>query len=328
MTILVTGGAGYIGSHFVKKLINTDPSVQVIVLDNFSQGRNNVIHNDRIRYHEADLRNPEQIAAVFRTAPIDAVVHFAAFAIVPHSVMDPREYYINNVIGGLNLFNVMLDHNVKRIISSSSCAVYGEAQSEILAEDHPKNPINPYGRMKLTIEQILQDYHQAYGMCSTSLRYFCAAGCDASGTLGEWHDPETHVIPAIIETVLGRREMFYVAGNDYATPDGSGIRDYIHVNDLANAHVLALQKLFEGEARCNAYNLGINKGFSVMELIDAVERVSGKKVPYQIKERRPGDPSRLVADASKAYYELGWQAEYTSIDSIITTAYRFFEKRA
>lgn len=326
MTILVTGGAGYIGSHFINKLLTKEPLVRVVVVDNFGQGRRNVIVDERVTYLDVNLCDKDAISSVFADAGIDLVVHFAALASVPDSVARPREYYSNNIIGGINLLDVMRDNNVDKIIFSSSASVYGEPISEIITEDHPKNPTNPYGQTKLIFEHMLDDYHRAYGIKSVSFRYFCASGCDESGTVGEWHTPETHAIPCIIETLLGKRELFYVFGNDYPTPDGSGIRDYVHVNDLASAHLLAMGVLLKGDDICTAYNLGINKGFSVFELIGAAERISGKKVNHQIKKRRPGDPSRLIADATKIRRELGWEPAYTSIDSIMKTAYRYFEK--
>jgi UDP-glucose 4-epimerase len=327
MNILVTGGAGYIGSHFINKLLANEPSVEMSVIDNFGQGRKNVIKDPRVVYYDVDLCDKSGVEKVFRVRSIDLVVHFAALASVPDSMARPREYYFNNLVGGLNLLDAMVAKGVKKMVFSSSASVYGEPVSEVIKEDHPKNPTNPYGQTKFIFEHMLQDYHRAYGINSVSFRYFCASGCDESGSVGEWHSPETHVIPSIIETLLGKREVFYVYGRDYPTPDGSGIRDYIHVNDLASAHLLAMKKLFDVHDLCEAYNLGINKGFSVLELIAAAEKIAGKKLNYQAKERRPGDPSRLIADADKARRELGWKPSYTSIESVIETAYRYFQKR-
>ena len=327
MNILVTGGAGYIGAHFINKLKDQD-GARIIVVDNFSQGRNNVISAPNISYEEADILDNERLDAIFSGQPIDLVVHYAALASVPDSVSRPSDYYRNNVIGGLNILDAMLKHKVKKIINSSSAAVYGEPQCEVIAEDHPKNPTNPYGSTKLMFERILEDYHRAYGIDSVSFRYFCAAGADESGLIGEYHEPESHVIPMIANTALGHRTEFHVFGSDYPTLDGSGIRDYIHVNDLASAHLLALEKLLKADAPlCERYNLGINRGFSVLELIAAAEKVSENKVGYSIKPRRPGDPSRLIADASKASRELGWEPRYRTIEGIIASAYEFFKNK-
>jgi UDP-glucose 4-epimerase len=326
MNFLVTGGAGYIGSHFVNKLLKEKADVKVVVVDNFSQGRNNIIKDERVTYCEVDLRDRDGLARVFRENKIDLVVHFAALASVPDSVNDPKGYYAVNIGGGLNLLDVMLENKVDKMVFSSSASVYGEPVSEFINEDDPKIPTNPYGRTKLIFEQILGDYHRAYHLNSVSFRYFCASGCDESGLVGEWHSPETHVIPSLIETLSGKRDVFYVYGNDYPTPDGSGIRDYIHVNDLAAAHLLAAEKLMRGDDLCLAYNLGINKGFSVLELISVAEKIMNKKLNYQIKGRRPGDPSRLIASAAKARQELGWQPVYTSIEKMIETSYHYFRK--
>ncbi|MEI6288241.1 MAG: UDP-glucose 4-epimerase GalE [bacterium] len=325
MNILVTGGAGYIGSHFVNKLKNKD-GVNIFVIDNFSQGRNNIISSDNIRYYELDLINKESLSGIFKENNIDIVAHFAALASVPDSVSRPAEYYANNLIGGLNLLNAMIENNVDKIIFSSSASVYGEPTMEEIKEDHPKNPTNPYGYTKLVFENMLKDYQRAYGIKSISFRYFCAAGCDESGVIGEFHNPETHVIPSIINTILGKRKDFCVYGNDYPTKDGSGIRDYIHVNDIADAHILAMDKLFAGTDLCQFYNLGIGKGFSVLDLIGAAQVLSGKKLNYLIKPRRPGDPSKLIADAFSAQQELNWKPKYTTIESIMATAYNFLIK--
>lgn len=325
MTILVTGGAGYIGSHFVRKL-SMEPNVRIIVVDNFSQGKNNILKRNNLFYEEVDLLDSNKLNDIFKKDKIDFVVHFAALASVPDSIARPAEYYKNNIIGGLNLLACMLENGVKNIIFSSSASVYGEPVSDLIKEDDPKKPINPYGYTKLVFEKILRDYHDAYGMNSISFRYFCAAGCDESGELREGHNPETHVIPMIIQTIFGKRKEFFIYGNNFPTPDGTGIRDYIHVNDLADAHLLAIKKLADGRPICKAYNLGINRGYSVMELIDTAKKISGKEVPFQIKPRRPGDPSTLVADATAARTELGWEPKYTDIESIVKSAYISFMK--
>jgi UDP-glucose 4-epimerase len=216
---------------------------------------------------------------------------------------------------------------VKSIVFSSSSSVYGEQESDAITEELSKNPTNPYGRTKLMFEEILKDYHRAYGINSVSFRYFCAAGCDESGKIGEYHAPENHVIPGIVETLLGKREKFYVTGADFATKDGTGIRDYIHVNDLAEAHLLGVKTLLSGKSLCERFNLGINKGFSVLELIVAAEKVTGIKLKYEMKERRPGDPSKLVADAKKAQEFFDWHPRYTEISEIVKTAYDFWKTK-
>ncbi len=323
MTILVTGGAGFIGSHFVQ-LISAQPNTKVIVVDNYYQGKENILKRDNVTYHEVDICNLEKLQAVFKESPVDAVVHFAAIANVPDSIARPAGYYQANIIGGWNLLACMLENGVKKIIFSSSAAVYGEPLSDLIKEDHQKKPINPYGYTKLAFEIMLKDYHTAYGINSVSFRYFCAAGREETGEINEHHIPETHVIPMLLETVTGKRKEFCVYGNDFPTPDGTGIRDYIHVSDLAEAHASALDVLMKGNSVCTAYNLGTNRGCSVMELITAVEKASGKKVPYAVKPRRPGDASVLVADATAARRDLGWLPKYISIDSIIESVYKFY----
>jgi len=322
-TILVTGGAGYIGAHFVNAL-RKSRDCQIEIVDIFTQSRKNIIKAPNINYHEVDIRNKPALLEVFKKTQPDIIVHFAALASVPESVEKPFEYYDTNILGSFNLLECMRAANVKKIIFSSSAAVYGEPEAEEIKENHRKNPTNPYGRTKLIFEGMLEDHNKAYGLNSISLRYFCAAGCDKNLEIGEYHEPESHVIPCIIQTILGKREQFFVFGNDYPTPDGTGIRDYIHVSDLAEAHLLAMEKLSKEENVCAQYNLGINKGFSVMELIKAAEEVAGKKVNFAIKPRRPGDPSKLIADSSLAQKELNWQPRYTGVKEIIETSYKFF----
>jgi UDP-glucose 4-epimerase len=317
--IIVTGGAGYIGAHLVK-LLATDTDITVHVVDNFSQSRKNILSRSNVLYHEIDIRNREAVADIFGRIKPDTVFHFAALASVPDSVSNPSNYYLTNVVGSYNVLEAMRSSGCKKIICSSSASVYGEPQSEIIVEDHPKSPTNPYGQTKLIVESMFKDYHVAYGISSISFRYFCAAGADPEGELGEYHVPETHVIPSLLGVILGTRDQFAIYGTDYNTPDGTGIRDYIHVMDLASAHICAMKKL-ETETLCTTYNLGINKGFSVRELIIAAERVTGTKVNYTEKDRRPGDPSRLIADATRAMTELNWQPEYLDIEEIIKTAY-------
>ncbi len=318
--LLVTGGAGFIGSHFVNYWRKNSDG-QVLVVDNFSQTRKNILKDPRIQYIEADLRDRPKLLEIFQNNKVDLVVHFAALASIPGSVSDPASTFENNIVGGWNLLDAMLKTEVKKIIFSSSASVYGEPTTEVLSEDHPKNPVNPYGYSKLCFERMLQGYHRGYGLNSISFRYFCAAGSDPDLTVAEYHTPETHVIPCMLETFLGKREIFSVYGNDFPTPDGTGIRDYIHVQDLASAHLAGMKKLMDGNTICEAYNLGINKGFSVMELISAAEKIVGKKLKFQIAGRRPGDPSRLIANASKANKELNWQPKYTNIEDMIKHTY-------
>jgi UDP-glucose-4-epimerase GalE len=322
--IIVTGGAGYIGSHLVKLLAN-EPDVMVHVIDNFSQSRNNILTRPNVQYHELDICSAKDMSEVFLEIKPDTVFHFAAIANVPDSVSDPAKYYRTNVVGSYNILEAMRASDCSKIIFSSSASVYGEPESEVIVEDHSKKPTNPYGRTKLVMEEMLKEYFTAYKISSISFRYFCAAGADPDGELGEYHTPETHVIPSILETILGRRDMFSIYGTDYPTPDGTGIRDYIHVVDLAHAHICALHKL-DTNALCTQYNLGINKGFSVRELIDTAEKVTGLKLSYTEKDRRPGDPSRLIADATRAMNELSWQPQYTNIEDIVATAYTSFKK--
>lgn len=324
MNILVTGGAGYIGSHFVNKLRLAGN--KVVVVDNFRESRLNIINDPLVEYIDADLRDHNALQKAF-DRPIDYVAHFAALANVPDSVSRPEEYYDANIVGGLNLLNVMLAANVKKLIFSSSASVYGEPQSAVITENHSKEPTNPYGRTKLIFEQILGDYHRAYGLDSISFRYFCAAGVDADSGLGEYHNPETHVIPAILETLLGKRKQFQVFGGNFPTPDGTGIRDFIHVNDVADAHFLAIDKLKSSAPIYSQYNLGNNKGYSVLELINAAERLSGQKLNYVIADKRPGDPSSLIADNTKAKADLAWQPKYSDLDNLIGSAMKFFKQK-
>jgi UDP-glucose 4-epimerase len=325
-SIIVTGGAGYIGAHVVQ-LLCADPEQIVHVVDTFSQSRKNILSASNVVYHEVDIRNSESLTELFLKIKPSVVFHFAALASVPDSVANPGDYYGHNVIGTYNVLEAMRASGCKKIVSSSSAAVYGEPVTEVITEEHPKVPTSPYGQTKLMTEHMLQDYFRAYQISSISFRYFCAAGVEASLTLGEYHTPETHVIPSLIETVLGKRTCFYIFGDDFPTPDGTGIRDYIHVSDLADAHLLAMTKL-EKEVLCTAYNLGINKGFSVKELLTAVENVAGKPVPHELKGRRPGDPARLIANSERAIKELRWQPKYLEIDDIIKTAYNSISKQS
>lgn len=315
--ILVMGGAGYIGSHTVRHLL--DKGYEVLVADNLIYGHKEAV-DKRAKFVYADLLNPYSLDELFKNNKVDAVIHFAAFAYVGESVNNPEKYYYNNVIGTINLLHTMLKHNVKNIVFSSTCATYGEPKYTPIDEMHPQNPINPYGRTKLMIEQIFADYERAYGLRHIALRYFNAAGCSADGKIGESHNPETHIIPLVLQAIKGERENIKIFGSDYDTPDGTCIRDYIHVEDLAQAHRLAVEKL---ESYSGCINLGTGVGTSVKEIIAAAEAVSGKKCPTEYAARRAGDPARLYADNTKAKAILGWQPKYLDIKDIIKTAWNW-----
>lgn len=322
MNVLVTGGAGYIGSHTCKALAAA--GYNPVVLDNLSFGHKWAVKWGPIQI--GDISNGSDLDAVFDLYQPKAVVHFAAYAYVGESVTDPAKYYSNNVVGTLSLLNAMRRHGVGKLIFSSSCATYGLPQHELISETHPQAPINPYGRSKLIIEQILRDFDVAYGLRSISLRYFNAAGADPTGSIGEAHDPETHLIPLALDVACGRRPCLSVFGDDYDTRDGTCIRDYVHVCDLAEAHVLALQALQRGETTA-AYNLGNGSGFSVREVIDMVERVTGCPVATSVLPRRDGDPAALVADASLAKRCLGWNPKITHLKDIMATAWSWHSEK-
>lgn len=315
--ILVMGGAGYIGSHTVKHLL--DNGYEVVVADNLIYGHREAV-DKRAQFVLADLADIESLEQLFQNHKIDAVVHFAAFAYVGESVEAPEKYYYNNVVGTLNLLKVMLAHGVKKIVFSSTCATYGEPHYTPIDEKHNQTPINPYGRSKLMIEQIFADYEKSYGLQYIALRYFNAAGCSADGSIGESHMPETHLIPLVLQAISGQRQNIKVFGSDYDTPDGTCIRDYIHVEDLALAHRLALEKLGEFSG---CINLGTGVGTSVKEIIIAAEEVSHKKCPVEYVSRRAGDPARLFADNRKAKEILGWYPKYIDIKEIIRTAWNW-----
>lgn len=315
-SILVVGGAGYIGSHMVKLLLSG--GYQTIILDNLSSGfRDAVLGGEFIH---ADLADRPALDRIFATHDIDAVMHFASYIQVGESVREPAKYYENNVTNTLNLLDAMVARGIFRFIFSSSAAVYGNPVTVPIPEDHPKDPINPYGRTKWIVEQILEDYDRAYGLKSVSLRYFNAAGADPQGQLGERHEPETHLIPLILRAASGRAPDIKVFGRDYDTPDGTCIRDYVHVADLCDAHRLALDHLLTDGDRA-VYNLGNGSGFSVAEVIAAAERVTGKKIPVTDAPRRDGDPPSLVANAAQAHAVLGWQPKHDDLDAIIAHAW-------
>lgn len=319
--ILVMGGAGYIGSHTVKHLL--DNGYEVVVADNLIYGHREAV-DSRAKFMLADLTDMESLKELFAQYKPDAVIHFAAFTYVGESVVNPQKYYQNNVVGTINLLNVMLEAGVKKIVFSSTCATYGEPKYTPIDEKHSQNPINPYGRTKLMIEQIFADYEKAYGLKHIALRYFNAAGCAGDGSIGESHTPETHLIPLVLKAISKERTNIKVFGTDYDTPDGSCIRDYIHVEDLALAHRLAVEKLNE---YCGCINLGTGIGTSVLEIIKAAEKVTGETCPVEYDLRRDGDPARLFADNQKARDILGWVPKYTSIEQIIQTAWNWEQNR-
>ena len=323
MKVLVTGGAGYIGSHMVKALLRR--GAEVVVFDNLSSGRREAVGGCPLVV--GDINSATDLQALFSQIRFDAVMHFASLIQVGESVQQPSLYYRTNVVGTLNLLEAMRQAGVQRFIFSSSAAVFGEPSYTPIDEAHPKDPLNPYGFSKLAVERVLSDYSSAYGLQSVSLRYFNAAGADPDGVLGECHDPETHLIPLVLQAASGRRPAVTIFGTDYPTPDGTCIRDYIHVADLCQAHVLALDFLAEN-ARSAAYNLGNNQGFSVREIIDSAERVSGKRIPVSIGSRRAGDPAVLVADSRKAIAELGWRPQYQALDTIVGHAWNWEQKLA
>jgi len=316
MRVLVTGGAGYIGSHTAKTLSKSGH--EPVVLDNFSAG-----HRWAVKWGplaEGDLADLEFVRTTLRDFRIEAVIHFAADALVGESVANPRKYYWNNVVNSLRLADTMVELGVKHIVFSSSCATYGEPKQVPISEDHPQQPVNPYGETKLVIERILRDYDPAYGLRWIALRYFNAAGADPDGELGEDHDPESHLIPIAIQAALGRRPCLEIYGTDYPTPDGTAIRDYIHVTDLARAHVQALEYLAGGGAS-TAVNLGTGEGHSVREVIAAIGKLG--KVPAREGPRRAGDPPALVAEVSRARQVLGWTPDYPGLDAIVESAWKW-----
>ncbi|HEX9585402.1 MAG TPA: UDP-glucose 4-epimerase GalE [Gammaproteobacteria bacterium] len=313
--ILVTGGAGYVGSHACKALALSGH--ESVVFDNLSRG-----HTEFVKWgplEEGDLLDADRLREVLKRHLPDAVMHFAALAYVGESVADPGRYYRNNVLGSLTLIEQMIMSGTTRLVFSSTCAVYGLPLKMPITETTPTNPINPYGRTKLAVERMLEDFDTSSGLRSVSLRYFNAAGADPDGEIGERHEPETHAIPRAIQSALGEGDIFEVFGTDYDTPDGTAVRDYIHVEDLARAHVRAIEYLLQG-GETAAANLGTGRGTSVKEIIDAVARVSGRSPKVRNADRRPGDPPVLVADAARAGDLFGWAPEYTDIDDIVSTA--------
>lgn len=319
-TAFVTGGAGYVGSHCAKAF--ADAGWSVITYDNLSRG-----HRDLVQWGdliEGDILDTDRLRDALKRTQPDAVAHFAALAYVTESIAAPDLYYRNNVLGTMNLLYAMQATGVTQLVFSSSCATYGIC-NQLITEDTPQNPINPYGETKRICERMIRDYGAANGLRSVILRYFNAAGCDADGATGERHDPETHVIPLAIRGAMDGTFTFKIFGSDYDTPDGSCVRDYVHVSDLADAHCRALEYLAKGGAS-EILNLGTGRGYSVLELADAVSKVAGKPVPRVMAERRPGDPPYLVASAEKAGRVLGWHPKHSDLDTIIRTAWAWFEQ--
>ncbi|MCX6567299.1 MAG: UDP-glucose 4-epimerase GalE [Candidatus Aminicenantes bacterium] len=320
-SVLVAGGAGYIGSHTVKELRRA--GFRPVVFDNLSSG-----HRDAVGgadFVEGDLRDPVAIGRVLKTGDIAAVLHFASLIQVGESYVNPRKYYLQNLLTALNLLEATLEAGVRGFIFSSSAAVYGLPRETPLREDHPVDPINPYGRTKAMVEEILRDYDRAYGLRYVSLRYFNAAGADPEGELGERHDPETHLIPNVLRAVSGHGPALSVFGTDFPTPDGTAIRDYIHVTDLAAAHVLALRHLLEGGGS-EIINLGTNRGYSVLEVVAAAEKIAGRPVPREEKPRREGDPPVLLASKEKAERVLGWKLRFSDLGTILETAWAWHRR--
>lgn len=319
--ILVTGGAGYIGSHCVRELLAQ--GFEVAVVDNLQTGHRDAV-DPRALFFRGDIRDSVFLGRVLDAVKPEAVIHFAAFSLVGVSMQQPLVYYNNNVHGSESLLTAMHEHGVHKIVFSSTAAVYGEAKSEKITETCPTEPTNTYGETKLAIEKMMKWCDRAYGMKYIALRYFNVAGADASGEIGEDHSPETHLIPIILQVPLGRREKLSIFGDDYDTPDGTCIRDYIHVSDLARAHVLALRRLLDG-GDSDVFNLGNGNGFSVLEMLEAARRVTGHAIPAAMEARRAGDPARLVASSDKAREILGWTPEYDSVERIIADAWRWHQ---
>jgi len=319
LTILVTGGAGYIGSHAVKMLLAA--GYHVVTLDNLSTGyQDAVLGGDFVL---GDIADRAKLERLFTDYAFDGVMHFAASVQVEESVQNPIKYYQNNVAATLNLLDAMIAHHVKVLIFSSTAAIFGEPQYVPVDEHHPKQPLNPYGKTKWMVEQILADYDKAYGLKSVCLRYFNAAGADPEGEIVERHNPVTHLIPLVLQVAAGQRESINVYGQDYATPDGTCIRDYIHVNDLCQAHLLALEQLLAG-AESNVYNLGNGVGFSVKQVIETVRKVTSKTIPVTITKRRAGDSAHLVANSKQAQESLGWQPQYADLSTLIMHSWQSF----
>ena len=318
--ILVIGGAGYIGSHMCKLL--REQNEPHVVFDNLETGHEQALNGSRLV--RGDLRKADDIKHAIEANHVDTVMHFGAYIMVGESVQKPAEYYENNFVGVMNLLNAMRDTGVLRLVFSSTAAVFGEPEYVPIDEDHPKDPTSPYGDTKLAVERMLAAYDRAYGIKNVCLRYFNAAGADPDGVLGEDHDPETHLIPAILLAGMGKTPGLKIFGTDYDTPDGTCVRDYVHVMDLAQAHLLAIKHLRDG-GDSRRYNLGNGQGFSVRQVIDTVERIMGKPIPQETSDRRPGDPATLVASSERIRKDWGWTPKYPELDTIVQHAWAWRE---
>ena len=325
MKLLVTGGAGYIGSHMVRHALEL--SHDVVVLDDFSKGHKWAVQGCEIL--NVNLLNKEKLSQLLNKRYFDGVIHFAAMSLVSESITNPLKYYHNNLVSTLNLISEMLNNNIDNFVFSSTAAIFGNPQTDKIKENHPKNPINPYGQSKLMIENILYDVCKTRNLNAICFRYFNAAGAHHSGEIGEAHDPETHLIPNIIRSILYKEEILKVFGNDYDTHDGTCIRDYVHVSDLASAHMFGLNYLQKNKG-FSSFNLGNGDGFSVLDVIASCERAMNKSIPYVFNQRREGDPAKLVADCEKAMNILGWQPKFNSLDSIVPSAlkwHKYYQER-
>lgn len=320
MKILVCGGAGYIGSHMVAELLENN--IEVVVLDNFEKGHKDALLGGKL--YEGDLRDKKILDKIFTENKIDAVIDFAAYSLVGESMTEPLKYFNNNVYGTISLLESMKEHNVKYIVFSSTAATYGEPKKVPIEESSETCPTNAYGESKLLVEKILKWCDHAYGIKYTALRYFNAAGAHVNGQIGEDHSPETHLIPIILDVALGNREKIMMFGDDYNTKDGTCVRDYIHVTDLARAHLLALKRLMNG-GESTAYNLGNGTGFTVKEVVEVARKVTGHPIPAEVAPRRAGDPATLIASSDRAVNELGWKPEFNSLETIISTAWKWHQ---
>lgn len=319
MSILVAGGAGYIGSHMVADLV--EKGYEVVVADNLSTGHRAAI-NPKAKFYQGDIRDRQFLDKIFNQEEIEAVVHFAAFSLVAESMKKPLKYFDNNTGGMITLLEAMHDHGIKYIVFSSTAATYGIPEHMPIKESDPQVPINPYGESKLAMEKIMKWCDQAYGIHFVALRYFNVAGAKPDGTIGEDHHPETHLVPIILQVAEGKRQELSIFGDDYNTPDGTNVRDYVHPMDLADAHILAIKYLQAGNPS-NAFNLGSSTGFSNKQMLEAAREVTGKEIPAKIAPRRPGDPDALVAASDKARQVLGWQPQYDDVKKIIATAWKW-----
>lgn len=320
MRILVTGGAGYIGSHVLKRLL--EAGHDTVTIDNLKKGHKKAVLGGK--FIEGDIGNKELLESIFTEHDIKGIIHLAADSLVGESMEDPGKYYYNNVARALNLLEVMVENNVNYFVFSSTAAVYGEPKKIPIVEEHPTKPENVYGESKLFFEKILKRYDQIHGLKYISLRYFNAAGADPEGKIGEAHNPETHLIPIVLQTALGIRDKIYIYGDDYPTKDGSCVRDYIHVNDLADAHLLAVEALADGK-NSDIYNLGCGDGYSVKEVIETAKKVTQKDFKVEVSGRRAGDPAVLIASSEKIKNDLSWQPAYQDLEKIISTAWKWHQ---